>query len=376
MKRLHCELCESSDLKIIYKIDNFPVRIGVSDSNLNYAYNDFTYAQCQFCNNIQIYDLVDPSIVYLENHNKSIVGKTWHDHNLAFSKFISKHLIENTKIFEIGDPSAKIASLIIENPKIFSWDILEPEADDINIEKINIINGFFDSSFKNENKYDLIVMSHVFEHLIDYQKMIAKMSEIIQDDGKIIISVPNMQYIVDTKSMPPLTLQFEHTIFLNKINIVEIFKKFNFELNEIENFNNHSDFYVFVKKTNLDYNFKNLMPASLADEIISTFNSKIIKLNEFQKEILTGNYDACFIYGAHIQSQMFLKLGLNENNITGVLDNDTYKHNKYLYGYNLKVYPLSVLSNFKNILILCEMGFYSDEIKKQINESFKNVKFI
>ncbi len=372
MIRNLCEICNSKAITPVYTIEKMPVRIGTAENNNNYKFFDLTYAQCNICNNIQILDLPSPFDVYEENHNKNIVGQTWVKHNIAFSNFILNEIKSECKVFEIGDPSAKIASLISHNKNILSWDIIEPKAEQIDIPKVNIIDGFFDKNFKTDTQYDLIVLSHAFEHLTNYAELLPAMETITNNTGKIIISVPNMQEILDAKSMPPLHLQFEHTVFLNKTNIQELFKKHNFTLRNFESFNKHSDFYVFEKENNLTSNFENLMPKELAQNILDIVNHKQNKINQFCQENDKDIYDAKFIYGSHIHSQMYLRLGLNETLLTGVLDNDVAKQNKYLYGTDLKVFPVSSLKDYKNPLVLLDMGAYDQEIKNQIKENYPN----
>ncbi len=375
MLRDICEICGCNNLESIYTIENMPVRIGTSDSK-NYKYFDLTYSQCTFCNNVQILNLADPFDVYEENHNKNIVGQTWVKHNKAFAEFVLNEITPDCKIFEIGDPSAKIASLIIDNTNISSWDIIEPQAEQIDIPKVKIIDGFFDKNFINDTIYDLIILSHVFEHLTNYADLIPTMDKVTKNTGKVIISIPNMQQILDAKSMPPLHMTFEHTIFLNRTNVEELFKKYNFSLKYFEKFNDHSEFYVFEKKNDLSYNFKNLMPKELSDKINEIIQEKKNKIKYFNIELNKNIYDSYFIYGSHVHSQMYLNLGLDESVLNGVLDNDVAKHYRYLYGTNLQVFPVAALEGFKKALILCDMGAYDDEIKKQIYQNYPEATII
>jgi SAM-dependent methyltransferase len=374
MNRNLCEICSSDKITPVYTIEKMPVRIGTAENNDNYKFFDLTYTQCNQCNNIQILNLPNPYDVYEENHNKNIVGQTWIKHNAAFSNFILNEINEECRIFEIGDPSAKIASIIGQNHNILTWDIIEPKAEQIDIPKVKMIDGFFDNNFKTDTQYDFIILSHVFEHLTNYAELISAMNNITKDTGKIIISVPNMQEILNAKSMPPLHMTFEHTVFLNKTNIQELFKKNNFSLKNFETFGTHSDFYVFEKNNNLKTNFENLMPKELSENILEIINLKQNKIKQFCQQNDKNIYDARFIYGSHIHSQMYLKLGLDETLLTGVLDNDVAKHNKFLYGTNLKVFPVSSLKNYKKPLILLDMGAYEQEIKKQIKENFPDAE--
>ena len=99
MHRSVCEICGHQNLESIYTIEQMPIRIGTSDQNINYKFFDLTYAQCTYCNNMQILNLADPNDVYEENHNKNIIGQTWINHNNAFANFILNEINSFCKIF-------------------------------------------------------------------------------------------------------------------------------------------------------------------------------------------------------------------------------------------------------------------------------------
>lgn len=376
MKRNDCQICGFNELIEIFCMQKMPVRVGVSEDNSNFLYNDLIFVQCQKCNNIQLDNLVLPEIVYEVSHNKSIVGKTWINHNIEFANFIEKHIDSNYDIFEIGDPSAKIASLLIENEKINSWHIIEPNFENLKIKKIKFIRGYFDKNFNTDKKYDLIVLSHVFEHFIDFEFTISKMSEILKNDGKIIFSVPNMQHELDNQHLPLFNMHFEHTIFLNKENIVELMKKNEFGLKEYFEYIHHSEFYVFKKEKNLTYNFENLMTIDFQKQISETINLKLNKLKHFQDAISSNKYDSFFIYGAHWQTQQYIRLGLDYKQLIGALDNDKLKIGKYLYGFDIKIFSNEILNDYKKPLVLCDMGAYTLEIKEQLHKEYPHIQII
>ena len=80
-----------------------------------------------------------------------------------------------------------------------------------------------------------------------------------------------------------------------------------------------------------------------------------------------------FIFGAHIFSQMMIFNGLNKKNITGVLDNDKQKIDKFLYGTNLKINNPSILKKIVQPCVVLRAGSYNKEIKKQLSEINKSV---
>jgi hypothetical protein len=284
-------------------------------------------------------------------------------------------LKKDSEIFEIGDPTAKISSLIAEDERIKEWSIIEPNLNKIELPKVKFINSFFDKNFISDKAYDCIIMSHVFEHLYDFSTLIPVFEKMLNETGKIIISVPNLKHLYDTNAMSPLGLHFEHTIYLDK-NIIEfLLSKFNFELIDYNKYINHSEFYCFSKsknkkKLNLKINL------NLKEKIQYIFKEKKDKIQKINAIVELGNYDAVFIYGAHIQTVMFDRLGLNSDLITGALDNDKSKHYKFLYGTNIKAFPPDILNQYQSPILICDMGAYTDEILKQMLESYPHTKII
>jgi hypothetical protein len=175
--------------------------------------------------------------------------------------------------------------------------------------------------------------------------------------------------------MSPLGLHFEHTIYLDK-NIIEfLLSKFNFELIDYNKYTDHSEFYCFCKSKNMKkLNLK--INLNLKEKIQYIFKEKKDKIQKINAVLELGNYDAVFIYGAHIQTVMFDRLGLNSDLINGALDNDKSKHYKFLYGTNIKAFPPDILNQYQSPILICDMGAYTDEILKQMLESYPHTKII
>ena len=91
------------------------------------------------------------------------------------------------------------------------------------------------------HKYDLISIYHVFEHLIDPDKKLAKYRDMLKDDGHMLISTPEWYDRLEEASGPAIT-SFEHLWHENHINIFSrksiknIFKKIGFDIVKEEHF--------------------------------------------------------------------------------------------------------------------------------------------
>ena len=365
MTRTRCEVCDNLLPPPFIKIENMPIRMGISEISGEATVENLCYSNCASCNTVQITEVPELEKVYAVNHNRSVVGRTWEQHYISFSEFIKLQLGLHSKILEIGDPSAKIASMLSNSDCVDSWKILEPNHEPISVDKISFERIFFSLQYQDLVKYDAIVMSHMFEHFTDYT-IINKFTDLLKPGGIVIISVPNMEHLLDIKALPPAGMHFEHTVFLNRYNIQMLFKRYAFRLVAYNKFQNHSEFYCFKSQDlSLDEweGWFTPMPNKYQNSTQSVYDSKQEKIELYNKKMIDR---PSFVYGAHIQTQMLIKMGLNEYSLLGALDNDALKQGKYVNGTNLKVYPLSEITKHQFPLVLCDMGAYNDEICDQL----------
>ena len=86
------------------------------------------------------------------------------------------------------------------------------------LQNINFIREFFDDNITNlvNEKIDVILHSHLFEHIYEPNIFLKNCFDLLSDDGEMFFSVPNMQFMADNSIVPFFGVFFEHTIFLNK----------------------------------------------------------------------------------------------------------------------------------------------------------------
>jgi len=316
--------------------------------------------------------LIPLDILYSDSHNYTSCGKVWENY---FKLFINKikDTVKDKNILEIGCPSGKLANNLTSYNK---WFIIEPNKN-LNIkfnENIIFIEKFFDSTFTMDTNIDVIVHSHLFEHIYLPNDFLKKCYDTLKDDGEMIFGVPNMSYFAESNITPFLGVFFEHTIFLNKENITYMLDNNNFEIVEIIDYENHSTIYHCKKsKTNnstlnsISVKFKNYYNSFMESNYI--FTEFVKKCNN----IISNNSDKdVYIFGASYNTQYLLALGINSNNIKGILDNCKEKQNKYFYGYDLIIQNPEIIKNSDCVVIL-KNGYYANEIKEQLLSINENI---
>jgi SAM-dependent methyltransferase len=370
INRNKCAICNKSNLENIFKIENIPVNLSCVETNKKYKYSTLSFSICKNCNTIQLDKLIQLKILYGLSHNFTSVGKIWENY---FKLLISniQLLIRDKVILEIGDPSGKIATNCNYYKK---WYIVEPNKNNT-IEfndKIIFIESFFDNNFALKDNVDIIIHSHLFEHIYEPNKFLKKCYEILNKNGEMIFGVPNMEFLANKSLCLFLGVFFEHTIFLNKENIIYLLEKNGFGIINILNYENHSlIFHAKKNKVNSIINIKINNYYEMFFTIIDEYKLFIKNCNTF---IDNNSSKTFFLFGASYNSQFLLTLGLNGNKLKGILDNSKEKQNKYLYGTDLKIYSPDVL--IKDCVVILKNGYYVKEIYEQIKKIDEDIVII
>lgn len=122
--------------------------------------------------------------------------------------YITSEMIENNShILEVGCSTGYFSMHLMEdkNCKLFALDICEQSVRIAKEKGINAIladveNSEFETAIRNyvkENgKFDYIIANDVIEHLKSPEGFLQKIKEFLKEDGNVIISVPNIAYIL------------------------------------------------------------------------------------------------------------------------------------------------------------------------------------
>ena len=312
---------------------------------------------------IQLKNLIPLDVLYSIPHSGT-TGGMWLQHHQEFSKFLSK--FKPTSVLEIGGAHGILATDYLKNNTI-PWTIIEPNPFPVDNCPAKFIKGFFDDKFSATEKVDTIVHSHVFEHVYDPNEFMQNISNIIHTGNKLIFTLPNMQTMLENKYTN--CINFEHTIFLTEPYIEYLLSKFGFKIIEKAYFKNHSIFYSTIRDdtvipAELDTNLYNKNKRLYLD-YVKYYEDLIIELNNKLKYTTLPIY----LFGAHVFSQYLLTVGLNSTKINSILDNDSKKQGKRLYGTSLKIQSPHVLKNGEAMVVILKAGIYNEEIKQDILEN-------
>lgn len=417
--RKKCVICRNKNLKEVFSKINYPITFSPPispDVNNDYFLNQ-TFLECQNCYCIQIKELINQNILYEQYHNLNINTPTWIKHHKLFSDFVFENVknINNNKlnsteiinrsgnvnnnnklnITEIGGCSKNILNQIKNYVKnYFSLDLYSPNE---KIEGVKYCLGNCENF--DFSDCDIIIMSHVFEHLFNSVQFVQSIFE--KGVKNVIISIPNMEALLKSESMS--VLHNEHTYYLNDtyVNFI-FFTKAKYKLTNRYEFLNHSIFYFFQiideaneegrKEKNEVKEAGEVNKANKAEDItiaqfkfdkflkiISIYTNKIKIIEDlfFNKQ----NENLCIVPGGHFGQLLYYYLSPEiRNKVHFFLDNDPTKQNKRVYGTPVLVKSFDYLkNNIINFSIILYGGPYNEELIKQLktyNIEEKNIYII
>jgi hypothetical protein len=364
----------NEDLEDLYTFKKFPVFMGCTEQHPSEdTLSDMNWKISKKSGMIQLNPLLPLDVVYNMEHGSGTTGKAWDEHHTSFADFIYK--FKPNSILEIGGLHGILAKKYLELDNNVEWTMIEPNSTVDSDLPIEVIKGFFDDKFTSNKKFEAIIHSHVLEHVYNPDEFMNHKSSFMSEGELLIFTVPNMQIMLENNYTN--CINFEHTIYFTEPYIEYFLNKHNFKIVEKQYFRkDHSIFYC-AKKIN---KVITSLPDGLYEKNKTTFqtyiNNHLEDVNKINKIINNTNLPV-YLFGAHVFSQYLISFGLNTSKITCLLDNDTKKENKRLYGTSLISKNPKILKEIPEALVILRAGVYNDEVKTDILTNINsNVTFI
>jgi 2-polyprenyl-3-methyl-5-hydroxy-6-metoxy-1,4-benzoquinol methylase len=361
-------ITQNEDLELLFTFEEFPVLMTCTnqDHSLDVKAN-LEFAISKSSGMVQGLNLANLDFLYSEAHVSGVLGNIWKNHHKSFAEFIHKYNRKN--IIEIGGQHGILYDSYKDLNEDFRWTIIDPDpTDDINSE-VNVIRGFFNENTIIDPETDCIVHSHFFEHLYEPNKFLKQIAHVL--DGKMMIfSTPNLdQWLKNNYSQ---TLTFEHTYLFNEYYVKKLLSQNNLEIVDMKYYcNEHSIFYA------VRYN-PNIKPIEDEDHYLEN-KTAYLDFVQYKKNIVSNineftKSEKFYIFGAHVNTQFLINLGLDTKNLICLLDNSSFKQNKRLYGTNLFVKNPSVLQDDLDAIVIVDTGKYNEEIISSLLEKYPHMK--
>lgn len=359
-----CLACGSTSLELKIDFWNFPYSCGASAefSELRYP---FQIGICKNCGLIQQMVIPDPNILYSITSHEG-VWAIWEWHYDHASDFILRHLpnSSNNSVLEIWGWSWKIIDKLACSDKIKDLCVVDFKYRGNEYWILDIRNGLFeDVELSDLNwKVQLIYSSHVFEHITDFWAHLRKCAELLSNNGRVLILLPNFEFWIKNNFLNAFVQ--EHNIYPTVRDISVILAKYGFKVEEVEEYSNHS---VYLSAVLADTPTVEVSDSiSQNERMLKDFYDNLLSIYDRAWNALSGT--DYYLFGAHIFSQLLLFSGrLNMDRCLWIFDNAKFKQGKMLYWTRISVLDPVTISELPHwSVIMVNAGAYTDEIKAQI----------
>ena len=190
-------------------------------------------------------------------------------------------------------------------------------------DKFDLVDKYDIGMEKNTKKYDLLILSHVLEHIYDLDKFIDIISYNIKDNSYLYIEVPNAEFYNEFNDSCPLQeINLEHINFFSKFTLNKLLiKKGYMCINLLDDY--------FIQNNNKYHVIRGIFKIkSKNNNFLNYLNIGTSIINQYKYEKLSI-YPNIYIYGC---GQFLFKLINNIKKYTNIInivdDNICYNDKK------------------------------------------------
>ena len=165
----------------------------------------------------------------IDNNFTDTISKGKQRDFISQYKFCEPYLQNRKKILEVGSGTGHTIYWL--DQKGFYVTGIEPDLQNVSainpkLKNSEVIHCFIDDFTKDE-KYEIIWMSHVFEHLAEPDIFLEKIKSRISDEGIFFIEVPNCDH---ESTLKDSIFRSPHVYHFKNKSLIGLCKKHNFEI--------------------------------------------------------------------------------------------------------------------------------------------------
>ena len=390
---LPCPVCKKK-LFLMWSKKNFPLNQQPVPmeiiANTSYTMNLKLFF-CPNCNHGVLHPFIDSTIMdefYTENYsyytspletNGLTSGLSEQALNFTITQVKSRWKKQKVKIAEVGGNDGYFLSklsnysskLLLIEPGKFASDIAQKN-------NIPVCNCFLDEklSYKFSNTFDVIICRHVLEHIDNPANFLKLLTNMLCQNGMLIIEVPNNELII--KNLLVRVVKLEHFHYFSPCSLSYCLKPMAAIISFI-NIENYAFIVSVIKKSDLNIRAQKIIPDPEISVLARSFTERLDKYFSKLNSLITNwtnEKKKIWIWGAgSAGGEMFNIYGQNVGYFSGYIDSDERKSEmRFLSAPDLPILsPEKAYEQGIDAIIIASMSV--KEIRKSIkNLGWKNIE--
>jgi 2-polyprenyl-3-methyl-5-hydroxy-6-metoxy-1,4-benzoquinol methylase len=223
MKNIHCPVCNSTQKTMMSLFSKNMKVLGES-----FPESESFIVTCAECGSVYIDTEATQkhfSTYYDSGYSKTISYYDTFGDNVTNQYFdtiyscIKKYISSESHIFDMGAGRGEFSVYLI-NKGYKHVLAAEPSLVNCDYIKNSGINCLYDDTFSTnenlKNTFDLIILSHSLEHVIDFNIALTNVKSMLKKDGVIYIEVPDASKYADVKFPSYFFMTYEHILHLTQ----------------------------------------------------------------------------------------------------------------------------------------------------------------
>lgn len=382
-----CPICNSFSCESVIEYRGFPVMQNYIEKSFIEAKNceqvNIGLSLCENCGFVFNSNYNEEKLRYLEGYdNNRDYSNKYIEYLNEVKAFIGNSIdLTNKKVLEIGCGNGSfLFNLCSEYGSIgYGYDPSYVEDKKVIYKDVYFFNQYYDQVCENEEeKYDLIILRHLIEHLQNPKQLLIKARNSVKEGGLIYIETPSFNWILNNFIV--FDIFYEHCSYYTDEALENILRIIGIEPVKIDH--KFNDQYVCVigkySKESKDWLVKKT-GNNIKTQVINFEKNKNLVINKVTKYLNklkeNGNIS---LWGAAAKGSTFCCMFDKEKTlIECVVDINANKQGKYLPISGHKVIRPEELTLFGIKYIIITNSVYFEEIKeiaKSIDDSIVLIK--
>tara|TARA_B100001142_G_C14338739_1_gene656941 strand:- start:204 stop:1346 length:1143 start_codon:yes stop_codon:yes gene_type:complete len=212
----NCRSCNSTSLQLSTSRKKFPLYIWPLNEDDHTSLEDIGVFICLDCGYIQLQNISKEQISEIYRDEAfNLENPEQNNERLEFLTQEDANRFEDKKVLEIGGGRNTFLNFMPDSTK--KWVVDFSVDEDVKAEVAGSIEGdFLDIEIK-EKDFDYIFMFHVLEHFNDPRSAILKAKELLNNQGRIVVEVPNFSY--ESRHRPDYTFFHMHISLFTQVSL-------------------------------------------------------------------------------------------------------------------------------------------------------------
>ena len=378
MNRL-CPICSSTEKTHLYEQNFNNKAISLMESYDVVACRDCGFA---FADNIPSQEEFDSYYAgmskYEFNHNDGVVSSAYIDHFNKIVDFIIPHLDDkNARIVDIGCSTGCLLSLFKQKGYTNLLGV-DPSPSCVRTVKelydidsvVNTISDFYD-----DEGFDLIILSAVLEHIVDFDDSLRKIRSLLKDRGLLFIEIPDAERFDSFITAPFQQFSVEHINYFSQYSIRNLLSMFSFQTLDMQQHENKVNQIIDPDIFNISSKTEEKNCEIIRDDIselkIRDYINQCSKIDAEVKETIRAQLsdkDKIIVWGTGTHTLRLIGSGLELSKVSYFVDSNKRYVGKKLNGIDIRL-PGDIRE--QDIPILISTYSYQQEIADQIRNELR-----